>query len=60
MLKTTLTACRVASRLGLAPLTLASIAVNTVCSVQMRKMQSAMPKTVLSVRSQLRRRCANT
>ena len=37
-----------------------SIAASTVCSVLMRKRHSAMPSTVLSVRSQLRRRCFST
>ena len=60
MLKTRLTAWRVMSRDGFAFSVVWRIASSTVCSVQIRKMQTAIPAIVLNVRIQFRRRCFST
>ena len=57
MLKTMLTAWRETRRLALVPASRVSISASTDCSVQNRKMQSAIATTVRPVRNQFRRRC---
>src|SRR5262245_1514568 len=56
-LKTRLTAWRVTRRVALELASRLLTSASTVCSVQKRKMQTAMAPTVLSVRTQLRLRC---
>jgi len=51
---------RVMSRDGFAFSVVWRIASSTVCSVQIRKMQTAIPAIVLNVRIQFRRRCFST
>ena len=55
-----LTALRVMSRLGLRPSMNRSKWSRTLCSVQNRKMQSAIDTTVLAVRTHVARRCLKT
>jgi hypothetical protein len=52
-----LTELRVTRRLALVASSWPLMAASTDCSVQKRKMQSAMASTVRDVRNQFRRRC---